>query len=114
MGIQMQVAKSTKIGNERQTSIRKEELLIGVHLVAVVMTAFLTSADVGIVSLPLVSNTIVSIVVFLAVGSVFVIPTVIGLFVLTSKRSAKDKLSLGVVESIVLAVHLAWLFPAVS
>lgn len=110
----MQVTESVKMRREKAEWPRKEEILVCAHLVAVGATACFTAADMGIISLGPVANTIVAITVFLSVACVLVIPSVFCLVLFNSKRSSKERWILVTVEAIVFVVHLAWLFRSVS
>ena len=114
MGIEMQVADMTKTGDVGFRSAKKEESLIAVHLIAVSITAFLSFSDGRGLQLSSVSNVVFSILAVIASVSALVIPAVFVTVILTSNRSIKVRWLLAVIETIILAVHLAWLFPAVS
>lgn len=114
VGIEMQVADMTKTGDVGFRSAKKEESLIAVHLIAVSITAFLSFSDGRGLQLSSVSNVVFSILAVIASVSALVIPAVFVTVILTSNRSSKVRWLLAVIETIILAVHLAWLFPAVS
>jgi hypothetical protein len=114
VGIEMQVADIANMENKGIRSNQREEWLIAIHLTAVMITAFLSTVDGRGISLSPVLNVIVSILVFVSAVSVLVIPAAFAICILTSSRPTKIRWLQLSIETVIFAIHLVWLFPAVS